>query len=109
MWKNTVEPDRPQMTKWSTRIACWIPKATNTHSEYVILISFPLQKWLHASSSILRYLYIAHCVNNMTKLCKNEWRMRVWHREIFFWIRMEVSHQVQGLTAQPSLKKQLVT
>jgi hypothetical protein len=26
-------------------IACWIPKATNTHSQYVILIAFPLQQW----------------------------------------------------------------
>ena len=25
------------------RFACWIPVATNTHSEYVILIAFPLQ------------------------------------------------------------------
>ena len=32
MWKNTVEPDRPQITIWRTRIACWIPKATNTHT-----------------------------------------------------------------------------
>jgi len=29
------------------RIACWIPKATNTHSEYVTLTAFPLQQWLH--------------------------------------------------------------
>jgi hypothetical protein len=42
MWKNTVEPDSPQMTIWRMRIACWIPKATNTHSSYVILIVFPL-------------------------------------------------------------------
>jgi hypothetical protein len=41
-WKNTVEKGRPQMTMWRTRIVCWIPKATNTHSEYVILIAFPL-------------------------------------------------------------------
>jgi hypothetical protein len=26
------------------RIACWIPKATDTHLEYVILVAFPLQK-----------------------------------------------------------------
>ena len=26
------------------RCACWITKATNTHSEYVILIAFPLQQ-----------------------------------------------------------------
>jgi len=29
---------------WRMRIACWIPKATDTHSEYVILIAFPLQQ-----------------------------------------------------------------
>ena len=40
MWKNIVETDRPQMTIWRMRIACWITKATGTHSEYVILISF---------------------------------------------------------------------
>ena len=28
------------MTKRGMRITCWIPKATNTHSEYVILIAF---------------------------------------------------------------------
>jgi hypothetical protein len=38
IWKNTVETGRPQMTIWRTRIACWISKATNTHSEYVILL-----------------------------------------------------------------------
>jgi hypothetical protein len=30
-WKNIVERGKPQMTIWRTRIACWIPKATNTH------------------------------------------------------------------------------
>jgi hypothetical protein len=24
MWKNLVQPDGPQMTKWRTRIACWL-------------------------------------------------------------------------------------
>jgi len=47
------------MKKWRMRIGCWIPKATDTLSEYVILIAFPLQKWLHESASILRYIYIA--------------------------------------------------
>ena len=37
MWDNTVQPDRPQMTISRMRIAYWITKATNTHSEYVIL------------------------------------------------------------------------
>jgi len=37
MWKNIVEPDRPHMTIWSMRIACWITKATDAHSEFVLL------------------------------------------------------------------------
>jgi len=37
-----VEPDRPQMTIWHTRFACWITKATDTHSEYVMLIVLPV-------------------------------------------------------------------
>ena len=34
------------MTVLRMRIACWIPKATNTHSDYVILIVFLLLQWL---------------------------------------------------------------
>ena len=41
------------------RIACWIPKATDTHTEYVILIAFALQQWLRERVSVLRYTYIA--------------------------------------------------
>jgi len=59
MWKTFVEQDRPQMAIRRMRIACWIMKATNTHSEYVILITFPLQQWLHESASILGYTDIA--------------------------------------------------
>jgi len=43
MWKNVVELDRPQLTIWRMRIACWITAATNTHTEYVIFIAFSLQ------------------------------------------------------------------
>jgi len=28
------------------RFICWVTKATDTHSEYVILIAFPRQQWL---------------------------------------------------------------
>ena len=31
----------------------------HTHSEYVELIAFPLQQWLHEHASMLRYTYIA--------------------------------------------------
>jgi len=59
IWKNTVESGRPQTAIWHMRIACWIPKATNTHSQYAILIAFPQQQQLHACASMLRYTYIA--------------------------------------------------
>jgi len=53
MWKNIVQSGRPQVTTWCTRIACWIPKVTNTNSEHAILIALPLQKWLHKRASML--------------------------------------------------------
>ena len=53
-----TEPDRPQMTVWRMRIACWKTKATNTHLEYITLIAFTLQQWLHKRASMLRYTYI---------------------------------------------------
>ena len=46
-----------QSTDGST--ACWIPKAKNIHSEYVILTAFPSQQWLGERVSVLRYTYIA--------------------------------------------------
>ena len=45
VWKNIVEPDRPQITIWRMRITLWIiTNATNIHSEYVTLTAFPLQQ-----------------------------------------------------------------
>ena len=38
VWKNVVERGRRQVTVWRMRIAWWILKATNTRSEYVILL-----------------------------------------------------------------------
>jgi hypothetical protein len=49
MWRNTAELGRTQTTIWRTSIACLIPKATNSLSEYVILTDFPLQQWLYVS------------------------------------------------------------
>jgi len=40
-WKNIAEPDMPHMTVWRMCVACWIQKAANTHSEYVMLVAFP--------------------------------------------------------------------
>jgi hypothetical protein len=47
------------MTVWRMRIRCWIPKATDSHSENVILTAYPLQQWLCERVSMLRRTYIA--------------------------------------------------
>ena len=49
------------MAIWRLRVISWIPKATNTHSEYVILI-FPQHQLLHKRASVLRYMHIAYPV-----------------------------------------------
>jgi hypothetical protein len=66
MWKTIVEPDRLRMTIWRMRIACWITKATHTHSEYVTLFAFPQQQWLHKCASMLHYSHIACLVNHIS-------------------------------------------
>jgi hypothetical protein len=53
------------------RISRWMPKDTDTHSEYVILIAFSLQKWLNESATILRYQYVA-CLS--LKCPERPWR-----------------------------------
>ena len=40
------------------RFACCITKATDTHSEYVILIACPQQQWLRERSFVTLYV---HC------------------------------------------------
>jgi hypothetical protein len=50
------------MTTWRMHISRWVPKATDTHSEYVILIAFLLQQWLRERATMLRYTYIAYLV-----------------------------------------------
>jgi hypothetical protein len=67
MWKNIVQLDRPQMTIWRMRIACWITKVTHTHtrvpSENVIFIAFPPQQRLHEHTAMLRNMHIACLLN----------------------------------------------
>ena len=63
MFKNFVELGRP-LTMWRMRFSCWMPKDTDTHSEYVILIAFPLQQLLYKHTSLLFYMYIA-CLAEM--------------------------------------------
>ena len=50
---------RPHLTVWRMRCSCWKTKATNTHSEHVIIIAFPLQQRLRERAAMLRYTHIA--------------------------------------------------
>ena len=59
MWKNIVERGRPQMAIWRMRVACWVPKVAETHSEYVTLTACPQQQWSHERISVLGYTHIA--------------------------------------------------
>jgi hypothetical protein len=60
-WKNGVESDRPLMTPWYMRIACWIPKATNTHSEYVILFAFAMRQWRGCAPVLFVHAHRVFC------------------------------------------------
>jgi hypothetical protein len=44
------------------RFACWITKATDTHSEYATLIYFPRQQWLRERASMLSHTHIPSLV-----------------------------------------------
>ena len=44
------------------RFSFWINKATDTHSEYLILIVFTSAKWLRERALILNYTYTAYLV-----------------------------------------------
>jgi hypothetical protein len=57
LWDNVEKycrVDTPWLILWPMCIACWIPKAINTHSEYVILIGFPLQELWQEGASLLQ-------------------------------------------------------
>ena len=52
--------ERPQMAIYTiqrVRFACWITKATDTHTQYATRTAFPRQQWLRERASMLRYTY----------------------------------------------------
>ena len=44
------------------RIACWVSKATDIQSEYLILIAIPRQWCVRERASMLRYTYVVSLV-----------------------------------------------
>jgi hypothetical protein len=74
MWNNIVESDRPQMTIRRMRTACWIPKATNTDSQYVpnTLLLFHGKCYANAPQPTLPVLLIRMLFNTVKKYRKQE-------------------------------------
>jgi hypothetical protein len=50
-------------------IACWIPKARNSHSECVMLIAFQLQQWLTQTCfTIILHIHYFSCFFSYTDI-----------------------------------------
>jgi len=56
----------------------FLPPTTNTHSECVMLIAFPLQQWVHERASVLRYTYIACLVFHAMCWCSLTKFIHLW-------------------------------
>ena len=68
MWKIIVVQSRPRMPiKYGVCVlrAVYV-KATNSHSECVILTAFPLQQCLNERASILLYVHCLSCYYSYT-------------------------------------------
>jgi len=48
-----IQPDRPRLTILPIHIVYWTTKGRNTHSGYVTIFVFALQKWLHDRALML--------------------------------------------------------
>ena len=72
MWKDMAISYRSRMTVRRMRVARCITKATDTRSEYVILvlIPFPLQQWLRGRASLLRlHVHCLSCLYSFLSVC----------------------------------------
>jgi len=62
MWKNIVEPDRPQMTVLHVHFAYQITMAANTHLEYVIFnVFFTTTVIVQTCLNVTLYVHILPC------------------------------------------------
>jgi hypothetical protein len=78
------------MTIWRMRIACYLRKATDPHSEYVFLTAFPLRRWLYGHASMLRYTYIASIVQwliNFVYILFLSCRLDVYYALLYFFFK----------------------
>ena len=62
MWKNTVEPEGPQMTVWRMHISRWIHRVTDLQPEYVNALLFHCNK---GCTNVLQ-CYIMHTLPGLS-------------------------------------------
>jgi hypothetical protein len=68
MWENIIVRGRPRITVLLMRNARSNPQSRNTHSEYVILTAFPLQRWLREDAIMLPYKSVTCLVSSLSLL-----------------------------------------
>jgi len=67
------------------RIVFWVTKATNTHSEYVILIAFPLKSASMLGNTYIDYVVIT-CFLNVKVYVLVFWELLLFGRQApIFW------------------------
>ena len=104
MRESIVQSERPQKTIRRMHISRWIPKAANTHSEYVTFIAFPLQQWLQecASCYAIRTLPVLFatslCTNTYSQSSRNTQRIK--SRKLFI-LRGFTIKTLHGLHTSP--------
>jgi hypothetical protein len=77
------------------RFTCWMTKATDTHSEYIIFIAFPRQQWLCERASMLRLFLYCLSYDLLTKF--------------FFWFAFIKSYIGTSLVFHKSIPKKCVS
>ena len=67
--KQTIQRNRPQTAiQYDTemkRYACWITEATDTHTDYVIIVDFSHQQLLSGPPSVITYSAVRVLFSNM--------------------------------------------
>jgi hypothetical protein len=68
------------MTIWTMYIACSVTKATNTHSQYIIVIAFPRQPCRYERAQCYVSTYIACLVNSLYLRPRSGLIIKLWLR-----------------------------
>ena len=74
LWENVEKYGRAGEA--ASSYAFWIAQATDTHSEHVVLFSFPRQEWLPECASMLR-LYVYFNINITLTPTYSKWSVAV--------------------------------